>query len=291
MLKSLRNRVRQTLGRVNFRVQQDTPGTAGHFVAEHTGYDVNYRIDLPPATPSDPATVVPPRHMWLGYGGDSPEKFLSTGQSNVKEMLRIVRRDGWDLPESGARILDWGCGTGRMTRWMAMLVPNSEVWGVDLQAPLIRWASEHLSPLCNFVTITSVPHLPFEDNTFDLIAGGSVFTHIADLDDMWLLELRRVLKPGGRMWLTVLDKNSLREMQELGAAGGLGRLAQEIEDSGLVATDTNFSKLVINRSLRAMTVLHDIDHLRASWSRVLDVVTVDATLGYGHQTMVVLSKR
>ena len=171
-----------------------------------------------------------------------------------------------------------------------MLVPNSEVWGVDLQAPLIRWATEHLGSVGNFVTITSLPHLPFEDNTFDLIAGGSVFTHIADLDDMWLLELRRVLKPGGRLWLTILDKNSLREMRSAGPSGGLAKLANEIEESGLVASDTDFSKLVINRSLRAKTVLHDVDYLRTVWSRYLEVVRVDSASGYGHQTMVVLSK-
>ncbi len=107
--------MRQYLGRVNFRVQQDTPGTAGHFTAERAAFDVNYRIDLPDGDGFDPATIVPPREMWLGYG-DSPERFLSTGRSNVNEMLQVVRRDGWDVPATGARILDWGCGTGRMTR-------------------------------------------------------------------------------------------------------------------------------------------------------------------------------
>ena len=41
------------------------------------------------------------------------------------------------------------------------------------------------------------PHLPFEDNSIDVIYGISVFTHTKYLWDTWLMEFKRVLKPGG----------------------------------------------------------------------------------------------
>ena len=42
---------------------------------------------------------------------------------------------------------------------------------------------------------TAFPHLPFEDNTFTLIYAGSVFTHILQLMDAWVMEFPRILKP------------------------------------------------------------------------------------------------
>jgi ubiquinone/menaquinone biosynthesis C-methylase UbiE len=62
----------------------------------------------------------------------------------------------------------------------------------------------------------SAPELRYNDNSatpalrgqyFDLIYCGSVFTHIDDLADAWLLELRRITRPGGRIYVTVHDKH------------------------------------------------------------------------------------
>lgn len=291
--RSLQERARRALRQANFRVQQDTPGSAGQYFAEEPDA-IHYRLPLPASYPSgavtDAATLpVPPRSLWLGYGSSEAD-YLDSGRGNVVEMLKVVRADGFDFGDA-PRILDWGCAAGRMTRWLSTLVPGAEVWGVDISAAAIRWAAEHLSPPGRFATVTTLPHLPFEDNSFDLIVGGSVFTHIDTLDDMWLLELRRILRPGGRIWVTVLDKHSLAAVQETARTGGnLDWLGRQVDQSGLVAHDTNFAKLVVNRSLRAMTVLVDIDYLRHTWSRFLDVVAVEPDAGYGHQTMVVLAK-
>jgi ubiquinone/menaquinone biosynthesis C-methylase UbiE len=46
---------------------------------------------------------------------------------------------------------------------------------------------------------TILPHLPFEDRSFDVVYAGSVFTHIDDLAQTWFLELRRVLHAGGML--------------------------------------------------------------------------------------------
>ena len=66
----------------------------------------------------------------------------------------------------------------------------------------------NLTPEFHFITNTTEPHLPFEDKHFDLVYCGSVFTHIMDLPDAWFLELRRVVKRGGLLYITVNDKHS-----------------------------------------------------------------------------------
>jgi SAM-dependent methyltransferase len=65
------------------------------------------------------------------------------------------------------------------------------------------------TPCRYFCTTTTAPHLPFEDGYFDLIYAGSVFTHIADLADAWFLELKRIVRPGGRLYITVHDKHTI----------------------------------------------------------------------------------
>src|SRR5207244_2674608 len=54
-----------------------------------------------------------------------------------------------------------------------------------------------------------LPPLAFEDRYFDFIYAGSVFTHIADLAEAWLMELRRIVRPGGRLYLTIQDERSI----------------------------------------------------------------------------------
>ena len=66
-----------------------------------------------------------------------------------------------------------------------------------------------MSPPFNFAVTTKIPHLPFEDRSIQFIYCGSLFTHLDDLADSWLLELRRVLSPEGRLYLTASDANSI----------------------------------------------------------------------------------
>lgn len=141
--------------------------------------------------------LVPPQHLWLGYGQNA-EAYLDSGKRHVEAMRALLSQHGWT---SGGRVLDFGCGAGRMTRWLLADAKIAEIWGTDISAEHITWCKQHLSPF-HFVTTTTLPHLPFEDHTFGLIYAGSVFSHIDDLADAWLLELRRITQPGGFLYLT-----------------------------------------------------------------------------------------
>ena len=139
--------------------------------------------------------------------GDTEEHWLNSGKRDVDTMLRILNSSNFFI-EKGNRILELGCATGRMTRWLASLAEECEIWGADISARAIVWCQENLTPPFNFATVTTVPHLPFEDRYFDLIFCGSVFTHIDDLADAWLLEIKRIMRPGGRAYVTVHDKHT-----------------------------------------------------------------------------------
>jgi ubiquinone/menaquinone biosynthesis C-methylase UbiE len=151
---------------------------------------------------ADSELPIPPPHLWLGYN------YPIHGQTHVATMLRIVEASNFQL-EAGDRILDFGCGAGRMIRNLHHLSAACEIWGVDLSSEHILWCRRNLSPPFKFATTTKVPHLPFADGSFRFIYCGSVFTHIDDLADAWLLELRRVLRPDGRLYVTIHDNHTV----------------------------------------------------------------------------------
>lgn len=99
-------------------------------------------------------------------------------------------------PEPSRLILDAGCGTGAMSRRL-------QQWG--------RVVSMDFSPLAlqfsrrrglNTLVGGDAMHLPFSADTFDTIVSMDVLEHIPD-DALTLQEFHRVLKPGGRILLTV----------------------------------------------------------------------------------------
>lgn len=97
---------------------------------------------------------------------------------------------------SGARVLDAGCGSGRL---LDELVSYGEVSGLDMNPDSVAVARSrgHAD-----VHEGAVESLPWEDETFDLITCLDVIEHTAD-DRISMRELRRVLAPRGRLLITV----------------------------------------------------------------------------------------
>lgn len=155
---------------------------------------------------------VPPEKLRLGYGGDETG-YLAGGEADAQALAAWLGETGFELGPAG-RVLDFGCAAGRVTRWLGTLWSSAEVWGVDIDAERIIWAKLNLGTLGRFVMNTKVPSLPFEDRYFRFVSAYSVFTHIDDLADMWLLELRRVLDVGGRAIVTIMDNSTIALMEE-----------------------------------------------------------------------------
>jgi len=149
------------------------------------------------------ALPVPPPELWLGYN------YPAHGRLHVDAMLDSVSAAGLDF-QPGDRILDLGCGAGRMIRHLAPLARSCEIWGADISAEHILWCQRNLSPPFHFLTSTKVPHLPFADASFRFINGGSLFTHIDDMARAWLLELRRLLSDDGLAYVTIHDEQTVR---------------------------------------------------------------------------------
>ncbi|MGH9852140.1 MAG: class I SAM-dependent methyltransferase, partial [Blastocatellia bacterium] len=124
-------------------------------------------------------------------------------QSGVVEIERLVLADlpllaqGRD-PKS-LRVLEIGCGAGRMTKHLAAVF--GEVAGVDVSGEMIRQARTRLAGIANarLYETSGVDFAIFPDEGFDLILSAYVFQHVpsAEVIVSNIREAWRVLKPGG----------------------------------------------------------------------------------------------
>jgi SAM-dependent methyltransferase len=108
----------------------------------------------------------------------------------------------------GKRILDFGCGSGRVLRHFIDAAGEAEFWGCDINEACISWLRKHLQPPFRVFQNTEPPPLPFKDDYFDLILCVSVFSHLTDLWEPWLRELRRVLKPEGLALISFMNRTA-----------------------------------------------------------------------------------
>lgn len=119
----------------------------------------------------------------------------------------------------GARVLDVGCGTGRLTRWIGERVGGGgEVIGLDPLAERIAIARRHGG--ARFEVGRAEELGGFADASFDAVCMSSVLHWVADKAKA-LAEARRVLRPGGRVGVTTIP-------HELAGAGTIARVMQPL---------------------------------------------------------------
>ncbi len=134
-------------------------------------------------------------------GDTSAVRFAMGGAMIFKNIEHYLGEQGlrWsDFP----RILDWGCGAGRVTRYL-LGETGCAVTGVDIDPDNIAWCQASY-PGARFETVPLRPPTALADGEFDLVVGLSVMTHLQEEDQWkWLAELRRVTRPGTLVFLSV----------------------------------------------------------------------------------------
>ncbi len=215
--------------------------------------------------------AVPPPKLWSSFE-ESATEYLASGQADVATMREMLHESGYTL-EQARRVLDFGCGAGRLTRWLADLADGREIWGADISGPCITWCSQHLSPPFNFVTTTTFPYLPFPDESFDVVLAGNVFSNLADLETAWLLEIRRVLAPDGRFYVTINDRNSISRILAFPRGHKLHWFAELLSraERDTAFLERSWARFSINPGTRAIQVFHDLAHLPATWGRLFEI--------------------
>lgn len=231
---------------------------------------------------------VPPRELWAGYGS-TPEEYLALGREHMGSMLDILQKAG-AAPSQLLRVLEFGCAAARMLRFYPYTPGASEIWGVDIESRHISWCQQHLSPPFLFATTTTMPHLPFEDNYFDLVYCGSVFTHISDLADAWFLELRRVLRKGGYAYITIHDEHTVKLLLEKGIKPELVDAIRELDQTdALLSQDYACFWIAETPSYPLPNVFYNSEYITRKWSKLAKILSINRE-AYGYQTALLIQK-
>lgn len=129
---------------------------------------------------------------------------------NFRRVQETVPALRWLKPRRDERILDIGCGEGTYNYRIALR--GARVFGFDLNRDqLRRAAASHKTPSTGFFC-ADASALPLRPEQFDTVMSLCVFEHLPD-DRQTLREMWRVLRPGGRILLT-LDSLSLDGVDE-----------------------------------------------------------------------------
>jgi SAM-dependent methyltransferase len=184
--------------------------------------------------------------------------------------------DDWSF--EGKRVLDFGCGAGKVLRHFASEAEVAELHGCDIDEPSIDWLERELCPPFHAFRNEEEPPLPgIADENYDLVLALSVFTHLTDRWSDWLLELHRVLKPGGLLIATFL-----------------GRAASEVYMRRPYDEDRIGMKVLHPRQdwdAGGPTVFHSKWWLRAHWGRAFDFAELRPGTEPGQHGMMLLRKR
>lgn len=139
---------------------------------------------------------------WTGSHGDI---LMQTSVAFIKTLFfGYATLTGKNIED--AKILDYGCGWGRLIRLLYKLAPIYNIYGVDPWDKSIQLCKEH-GVMGSLAISEYVPRsLPFEEK-FDLIFAFSVFTHLSNKTTRIVLEtLRNYISKDGLLVITIRPK-------------------------------------------------------------------------------------
>ncbi|AOW20309.1 class I SAM-dependent methyltransferase [Urechidicola croceus] len=154
---------------------------------------------------NNPTIILPPDYLIYESFQMNYDKYYNGGKETAIWLKKYLKKH---TQLEGKKILDWGCGPGRIIRHLPNLVGNNcEFFATDYNEKTINWCSQNI-PEVKFNKNSLSAKLPYPDDYFDVIYGISIFTHLSEkLHYDWYRELWRILKPNGILFLTTQGDN------------------------------------------------------------------------------------
>ena len=223
----------------------------------------------------------PPPHLRKRVHGDEDlAGFGQIGKTVALNILGAIQQESIELAE-GSRILDFGCGCGRVVVPLSALVDGVVFFGTDIDAEAIAWCRGHLVGIGAFSRNEAMPPLPFPNGHFDFVFSISIFTHLPEqMQFVWLEELQRVTQPGGHLLLSVHGPDLLAP------AGGAA--CRQLESAGFyywIGTGTEGLPSFYRTSY------HTESYIRSQWDRFFEIRSHVKKGINSHQDLVIARRR
>jgi SAM-dependent methyltransferase len=163
--------------------------------------------------------ALPPEAVQIQFVGKAGDEALVEGQTLARAFKDLYRQYVGPFTPS-TRVLEYGCGWGRIIRFFLKDVAAENLYGIDCNEGAIDFCRES-NPWSRFELNDPMPPTDLPAEHFDLVYSYSVFTHLReDVHSAWLDELGRLVKPGGLLVLTVRPRHFLAYLATLTAESG-----------------------------------------------------------------------
>ena len=208
-----------------------------------------------------------------------------TGYNAFRGFESLLARHGVPY-RPGMRLLDWGCGHGRVARHFIQNWLGAEITGADIDAENIAWCQANLHG-GRFLTAPLWPPLDLPDACFDAVIGLSVMTHLtAEAQRAWLGEIRRILKPGGVALISFGGDGAASFASFHHTPAWWARWRETGFDDGLA--DPALAGKIADAEYYRVTH-QTARQARAAWSAVMPVVAIEPQ-AFGYQDIAVFRR-
>jgi ubiquinone/menaquinone biosynthesis C-methylase UbiE len=148
--------------------------------------------------PDSVITSTPPDAYDVGFAAEYSARNETSLFNAYYERPEMIRLAG-DV--AGLKVLDAGCGSGPLAE--ALRAKGAVVSGFDLSPAMVDLARARLGDDADLRVADLGAPLPYPDDAFDLVVASLALHYVEDWASA-LAELRRVLKPGGRLTVSII---------------------------------------------------------------------------------------
>jgi cyclopropane fatty-acyl-phospholipid synthase-like methyltransferase len=214
----------------------------------------------------------PPDSLIKLVGSPTLEAYLAMGNRYAKTLFEGLYSDN-------SKILDAGCGSGRIARHLADHLDETAggvYHGFDIVSAAIDWCNENISSVYNNFNFKHIDikndhfnptgsieslenvildDLNYKENYFDFIFAASLFTHLQKEElESYLKQLYVIAKPGCKLYLTFFTCDSIETFESLihpndheyFQASDVSYVADKSNPTGLVIYKLNYLKAIFN---------------------------------------------
>jgi ubiquinone/menaquinone biosynthesis C-methylase UbiE len=114
------------------------------------------------------------------------------------------------------KLLDFGCGWGRITRMWLKVIPGKNIYAIDPMEEMINLCKETIPGVNFYLTNPAPPISIFQDDMFDFLTAYSVFSHLNEnYLNLWFSEFSRIMKIDGLLFVTTRSRSFIAHLQSL----------------------------------------------------------------------------